>query len=417
MPVFIETKPNFLKPVKELDYKEGREEELENLVINNPKIFPIEIISENVQWIPISKQMRLLGGIVRTDTIGVDDEGNIYVIENKLDDNSDESRVSQQVRDYVHILRTMKWEDFLRKIEQANNSDSIKEKKFNFSGKSLKEILNTTKDLKGDSWSLEKSVECFENIKNTFEDGKFFAIICINKISKPLRISIDGENEITDENVMSMFALEVNKRISIDGENEITDENVMSMFALEVNKFQTDKEEKIIVTNTYPYNLSELRERKTSREKIRRGKKFDNQLATTNSLSKSEKDFLKKYVQKLKNKSDDFKYGKGKTSRLLPIFLINGNEKSPIAIDTQGFLSLQFESLCEPEEEKISEDMNVEEKCFSDFIIELKQIEHLDKIIIRSPSGRFTNKNIDLKDWMSFEDKIITILEKVFMKN
>ena len=392
MPVFIETKPNFLKPVKELDYKEGREEELENLVINNPKIFPIEIISENVQWIPISKQMRLLGGIVRTDTIGVDDEGNIYVIENKLDDNSDESRVSQQVRDYVHILRTMKWEDFLRKIEQANNSDSIKEKKFNFSGKSLKEILNTTKDLKGDSWSLEKSVECFENIKNTFEEGKFLAIICINKISKPLRISIDGENEITDENVMSMFALEV-------------------------NKFQTDKEEKIIVTNTYPYNLSELRERKTSREKIRRGKKFDNQLATTNSLSKSEKDFLKKYVQKLKNKSDDFKYGKGKTSRLLPIFLINGNEKSPIAIDTQGFLSLQFESLCEPEEEKISEDMNVEEKCFSDFIRELKQIEHLDKIIIRSPSGRFTNKNIDLKDWMSFEDKIITILEKVFMKN
>ena len=392
MPVFIETKPNFLKPVKELDYKEGREEELENLVINNPKIFPIEIISENVQWIPISKQMRLLGGIVRTDTIGVDDEGNIYVIENKLDDNSDESRVSQQVRDYVHILRTMKWEDFLRKIEQANNSDSIKEKKFNFSGKSLKEILNTTKDLNGNSWSLEKSVECFENIKNTFEEGKFLAIICINKISKPLRISIDGENEITDENVMSMFALEV-------------------------NKFQTDKEEKIIVTNTYPYNLSELRERKTSREKIRRGKKFDNQLATTNSLSKSEKDFLKKYVQKLKNKSDNFKYGKGKTSRLLPIFLINGNEKSPIAIDTQGFLSLQFESLCEPEEEKISEDMNVEEKCFSDFIIELKQIEHLDKIIIRSPSGRFTNKNIDLKDWMSFEDKIITILEKVFMKN
>ena len=396
MPVFIETEPNIVKPVKELDYKEGREEELENLVINNPKIFPIEKISGNVQWIPISKQMRLLrvgnNDKVRTDTIGVDDQGAIYVIENKLDDNSDESRVSQQVRDYVHILRTMKWEDFLRKIEQANNSDSIKEKKFNFSGKSLKEILNTTKDLKGDSWSLEKSVECFENIKNTFEEGKFLAIICINKISKPLRISIDGENEITDENVMSMFALEV-------------------------NKFQTDKEEKIIVTNTYPYNLSELREKKTSREKIRRGKKFDNQLATTNSLSKSEKDFLKKYVQKLKNKSDDFKYGKGKTSRLLPIFLINGNEKSPIAIDAQGFLSLQFESLCEPEEEKISEDMNVEEKCFSDFIRELKQIEHLDKIIIRSPSGRFTNKNIDLKDWMSFEDKIITILEKVFMKN
>jgi hypothetical protein len=381
MPVFIETEPNIVKPVKELDYKKGREEELENLVINNPKIFPIEKISGNVQWIPISKQMRLLGGTLRTDTIGVDDQGAIYVIENKLDDNSDESRVSQQVRDYVHILRTMKWEDFLRKIEQANESDSIKKQKFNFSGKTLKEILKTTKDLKGDSWSLEKSVECFENIKNTFEDGKFLAIVCINKISKPLRISIDGENEITDESVMSMFALEV-------------------------NKFQTDKEEKIIVTNTYPYNLSELREKKTSREKIRHGKKFDNQLTTTNSLSKSEKNFLKKYVQKLKSKSDDFKYGKGKTSRLLPTFLINENEKSPIAIDVQGILSLQFESLHREDETKI----------LDEFIEELKHIEHLNKIIMNSPPGRLTNKNIALKDWMPISDEILSILEKVFMK-
>jgi hypothetical protein len=378
MPVFIETKPNFLKPVKELNFKKGREEELENLIINNPKIFPVEKISGNIKWISISKQMRLLEGKVRTDTIGVDDEGGIYVIENKLDDNDDEKRVSQQVRDYVHVLRTMKWEDFLIKIKKSNDSDKIREQKFNFSGKSLQEILNNVKDTEGNTWSKEKSVECFENIKNTFEDGKFFAIVCINKISKPLRISIDGENEITDENVMSMFALQV-------------------------NKFQTDKGEKIIVTNTYPYNLSELREKKNSVKKRRDKIKFDNQLSKID-LSTDEKNFIKKYVQKLKSKSDDFRYGIGKTSRMLPKFSINGNEKSPIAIDVQGILSLQFESLSE------------EEKILEEFVIELKQIEHLDKIIINKPGIRLTNKNIALKDWRQFSDKIISILEKVFIK-
>jgi hypothetical protein len=386
VPVFIEINPNCVEPVNELGFKNsGRENELENLVINNPKIFPVEEISENVQWIPISKQMRLLrvgnNDKVRTDTIGVDDEGNIYVIENKLDDNSDESRVSQQVRDYVHILRTMKWEDFLIKIKKSNDSDKIREQKFNFSGKSLQEILSDVKDSEGNRWSKEKSVECFENIKSTFEDGKFFAIVCINKISKPLRISIDGENEITDENVMSMFALQV-------------------------NKFQTDKGEKIIVTNTYPYNLSELREKKNSVKKKRDKIKFDNQLSQMD-LSADEKNFIKKYIQKLKSKSDNFRYGIGKTSRMLPQFSINENEKSPIAIDVQGILSLQFESLYKPEEEKILEE----------FVNELKQIDHIDKIIMNSSPGRLTNKNIALKDWRLFSDEIISILEKVFTKN
>ena len=135
MPVFIEINPNCVEPVNELGFKEDRENELENLIINNPKIFPVEKISGNVQWIPISKQMTLLDGRLRTDTIGVDDEGVIYVIENKLDSNDDKKRVSQQVRDYAHVLRTMKWDDFLMKINQANKSNGIREQKFNFSGK------------------------------------------------------------------------------------------------------------------------------------------------------------------------------------------------------------------------------------------------------------------------------------------
>ena len=380
MAVFMLTDNNYAESVNELGFKEDREEGLENLIINNPKIFPVEKISGNVQWIPISKQMRLLGGRLRTDTIGIDDEGNIYVIENKLDSNDDKKRVSQQVRDYAHVLRTMKWDDFLIKIKQANNSNEIREKKFNFSGKSLEEILSTTDDLQKILWSSEKSKECLENIRNNFENGKFILVISINKISKPLRISIDGENEITDENIMSMFALEV-------------------------NDFQTKKGEKIIVTNTYPHDLSELREKKASMRYEYDEDDFDKQLSN-NDCTNTEKIFIKNYFQELKNLAHRVEFGTGKTAKLLPRFWINDIEKSPISLGATGKLNLQFESLWREDESMV----------LDEFIEELKQIEYVRNKISEKPNIKRTRIQIPLNDWMPFADDIISIVEKVFIK-
>jgi len=380
MPVFVDIGNNCVESVNELGFIDDRENELENLIINNPKIFPVEKISGNVQWVPISKQMRLLGGRLRTDTIGVDDEGIIYVIENKLDSNDDKKRVSQQVRDYAHVLRTMKWDDFLIKIKQTNDSNEIREQKYNFSGKSLEEILNTTQDLQKNLWSLEKSKECFENIQNNFEGGKFILVIAINKISKPLRISIDGENEITDEKIMSMFALEV-------------------------NDFQTKKGEKIIVTNTYPYDLSELRERKASMRYKYKEIDFYKQLSK-NDCTDSEKIFIKNYFQELNDLVHRVEFGSGKIAKMLPRFLINDLEKSPISLSATGRLKLQFESLWREDESNI----------LDKFIEELKQIEYVRNKIGDSTNIKRSSIRIPLNDWMPFADKIISILNEVFIK-
>lgn len=382
MPVFIEINPNCVEPVNELGFKEDRENELENLIINNPKIFPVEKISGNVQWIPISKQMTLLDGRLRTDTIGVDDEGVIYVIENKLDSNDDKKRVSQQVRDYAHVLRTMKWDDFLMKINQANKSNGIREQKFNFSGKSLEEVLENTKDLENNLWSKEKAKECFENIQTNFEIGKFILVISINKISKPLRISIDGENEVTDENVMSMFALEV-------------------------NDFITHKGEKIIVTNTYPYDLTELRERKQHQRTKQNEKEFNKQLLKMD-FTDTEKKFISDYYEELKQLVEhNFEFGTSKIAKILPRFLINDTLKSPISLDAAGKLNLQFESLHKEDEAKI----------LDEFIEELKQIEFIRNKMTESSNIKRTTIRIQLKDWKPFASEIISILEKVFKKN
>jgi len=382
MPVFIEINSNCVEPVNELGFKEDRENELENLIINNPKIFPVEKISGNLQWIPISKQMTLLDGRLRTDTIGVDDEGVIYVIENKLDSNDDKKRVSQQVRDYAHVLRTMKWDDFLMKINQANKSKKIREQKFSFSGKSLEEVLENTKDLKNDLWSKEKSKECFDSIQTNFEMGKFMLVISINKISKPLRISIDGENEVTDENVMSMFALEV-------------------------NDFLTKKGEKIIVTNTYPYDLTELREKKQYQRSKQNEKDFKKQLSKMD-FTDTEKKFINDYYEELKQLVDhNFEFGSPKITKILPKFLINDVLKSPISLDAAGKLYLQFESLWKEDEAKI----------LDEFIEELKQIEFIRNKITESSNVKRTTIRIQLKDWKPFASEIISILEKVFKKN
>ena len=91
----------------EIGFDEGKEKRLENLIIDNPEIFPVKLISENSGlWIPVAKQLHVVTG--RPDTLAVDEDGGIYIIENKLDSNNDKKIVRQQVRDYAHAYRQLK---------------------------------------------------------------------------------------------------------------------------------------------------------------------------------------------------------------------------------------------------------------------------------------------------------------------
>ena len=64
------------------------EKNLEDLIVDHPEIIPISDISDNDKFIPITRQMHV-SNHGDLDILGVDDIGNIYILECKLQDNSD----------------------------------------------------------------------------------------------------------------------------------------------------------------------------------------------------------------------------------------------------------------------------------------------------------------------------------------
>jgi len=369
--VFIKN-DNQIELAIETGYEDGKENKLENLIIQNPEIFPVEYISVNSKkWIPIAKQIRLITG--RTDTIGVDDEGGIYIIENKLDVNPDKKTVRQQARDYAHAFRKLRdrkdgWDEFLRLIKHANESETDDVQQLSFSKKDLKEILHSTKDM-----DAEKAEECFEDIKKNFNDGLYTLVVAIDKISKPLRISIDGENEI--------------------------DGNALPMFALEVKECKTNSNETIIVTNTYPYDLDEIR-RKVTATRVQNNSEIFNKQFAKSTLSQEQKELFGKFRSALAEISGNVEFNHGKLAMLLPRFDSLGGNRSPIGLCADGVLKIQFDILWEHGDLK------------NDFESRLSTLPEIAATI----NTKKQYLSIEPKVWLSYKDEILSILDDVFVK-
>ena len=142
MSVFIKKDDGFEEPVPTIFEKE---EVFGNLIIDNPEIFPIgKFTRSGSEWKPIAVEMGVGNGLGRLDVLGIDNEGCIYIIENKLHKNYQKKTLRQQGTDYAFGLRDLKehhngWERFKKKIKSANKSKWAKSKKFQ--NQSLEESL------------------------------------------------------------------------------------------------------------------------------------------------------------------------------------------------------------------------------------------------------------------------------------
>ena len=360
------------------EHSDVNELKLENLIIDNPKLIPAERFNAS-KWIPVAKQITLEDHF--PDTIGVDDIGQLYIIENKLDKNSDKKTVRSQIKEYAFGLRKLAkkltddkgWQEFLDLIKDANNSDSddVKRRK-SLHCKSLDEIL--LDNFNGDT---QRSQECLEKIKGNFEDGKIILIIAIDKIRRNLRTSIDGENEL--------------------------DGKILPIFALEVNEYTTKKDGTIIISSTYPFDLDDLVD-KTYAERTRNDHdKFEKELAIA-KLSSEQKDNFNNFKTKL-SKICKFDYNTADTAAILPRW--HGLKKrSPVILYSDGSLRLYFRTLDSvfPEKRKKYQD-GLEEN------VDLKKLIR-DRIMEKGENNLMT---FNPEEWMPFSHHIISVLEKVFV--
>jgi len=340
-----------------------KEEELEMLLFSNPKIFPVDEIAASTTWIPLVRQLSIRNhGTL--DIFATDDSGNIYIVECKIKGNGDMKTIRGQITDYVAGLWNEKdeWSNFLKRIKERS-----------FESKSLEEILEKVEDVNDVS-------ETIVNIRKNYEDGKYFLVYAVDRITPGLREMINWHNKKLDQN------------------------NNYPSFALEIKKFLEENNSEFIVTQNFPYDLDEL---KIKNEKRNYNVEADwkNKFNQT-ELTSEHKDRIIEFKEKIESlvskNNGDIDYGTGVMPRLMPKFF-STNRRSAIGINANGILKLQFHLIGSyyPEEGE-----RFKRKIFD--------IEEIKTIIDKSKSKKDTPLNPE--QWLPHRDRLLSILEEVFVK-
>jgi len=376
--VFIKDKKKFkrhtAKPFED-------EEELGRLIIDHPEIVPVDQFSElGGALIPITREMKLETG--ELDVLGINKEGEIFLIENKLWRNtSDKKKVRSQAADYIFALLNLKeyfdgWDQFRDLIKKANKYEESKGR--SFQDKSLEEIIEK-------NVGKEDYEYCLKNVKHNFDEGNYTLIVAMDEIPKALRISIDGWNEITP-----------NEKIPA--------------FALEINQFQTNKDT-IAVASTYPYNLEDAKRKKSSREnKNYDAKDFQKSYEKVGkpNLTPDQRKVFDKFREEIKKLPSETWYANGRVPELTVKFEnIGGGRVRVIDLSPNGKLRFFFESLY-----RLDNSSHKEKRTQADALKKKFEIQIPSLYKIWKDTGKWGRYNLP-EEWMPDYKKILKILKEV----
>ena len=356
------------------------EREFSNLLIHNPEIFPDKWYEPASKWIPISVEMKLDTGYL--DILGIDDGGAIYIIESKLGKNYEIKRtVRQQVADYYYALlklakRPDGWEKFCDKIKIANSKDLCKKYDYAFHNKNLEEIMEQS-GISGN----ERDV-CLNEIKYNFQKGNYTLVIATNIIPRNLRISIDGQNEI-------------------DAKHKIP------TFALEINEFKTNSNEEMVVSSTYPYDLAEIKQRKSAirgedADEDAFQKKFDN----NTKLTDEQKEIFNEVRKEIENLADDRSYGKSHNPIFYPYFdTVAGGDRAPLSLGSDGNFQFCLDKLYDYVNNAGPNIETMESNAWKEKILTIPELKK-----IYDKTGKWSRYNKP-EEWMPVHKDIIKIVK------
>lgn len=184
MSIIISKKGKNAIRIERSSFKE--EVELQKYIYDNPESIPLGEIKENVQFLIIDREFPVSVGSI--DVLGVDNEGDIYIIETKLYKNPDKRLVLAQVLDYGASL----WsfyddpDEFIQRLDQR-----IKEK----TGIGLVEKLESV---------FDNSELVIENIKQNLLNSSFNFIILMDRVPSNLKDLIRFINQNSQFNVYSV---------------------------------------------------------------------------------------------------------------------------------------------------------------------------------------------------------------------
>lgn len=161
------------QPIDEKGYVD--EKELQEMLADSPGLIPVEELGGGRKSIKIAVREAGLPGSGHTDLIGIDEDGNITIVETKLADNQEIKRkVIGQILEYAAYLWQKSYEEFDEIIHRKLNEYLL--------DRMQKEIKEN------DEWSAE---EFRDAVEANLQNGTFTLFIVVDSINEELSRTID----------------------------------------------------------------------------------------------------------------------------------------------------------------------------------------------------------------------------------
>ena len=285
-----------------------KEDYLQKYIYDNPETIPLYEINENLRICILAREVPTNSGAI--DGLGIDQDGNIYIIETKLYKNPDKRLVVAQVLDYGASLwnNTNDFEGFMTFFEKASNKRfqlSLNQRLMNFFQLSEEEVF----DLR-------------ENIKINLGDGNYKFVILMDRLSAQLRDLIVFINQNSQ---FDIYAVE-----------------------LEYYKYQ---EYEIIIPKLYGAEVKKdiNIQRPSKRKKWNENLFFDE---VNNKLDRKYVEAIQKLYEFSKQYADEISWGTGFVQGSFNPKIRNISQRSLFSVFTDGTLQINFDWLNDNDETK-----------------------------------------------------------------
>jgi len=150
-----------------------KEDYLQQYITNNPDSVPVYEIDEDIRLLILAREFVTNSGPI--DALGIDQNGNIYLVETKLYKNTDKRTVMAQVLDYGAAL----WASSLDFNDFANKLDEHVRKEYSMNTRQKVQEFFSIDD---DQYEITK-----ESMQNNLNDGRFKFVVLMDELHDRLK--------------------------------------------------------------------------------------------------------------------------------------------------------------------------------------------------------------------------------------
>lgn len=153
--------------------KVENESELQYYIAHHPDVIPLDQIKQDPEFFVVGMEVGTQSGPV--DAIGLDSDGDIYLIETKLEQNSDKREIIAQIFDYAANI----WKTEGSTEEFVNSLDTKVQELF---GASLQQKVQQDFSIESD-----EANKVLTNMRANIDNGYFRFVICMDTLNDRLK--------------------------------------------------------------------------------------------------------------------------------------------------------------------------------------------------------------------------------------